>query len=317
MSGPGRALVTGVSGQDGSYLADRLVADGWEVHGVSRPDDDPAPLPEGLRRHTLDFADREGLARLVAEVEPHQVYNLAGISSVARSWEAPVEVGEINGLAAVGLLEAAWQLQERTGRRVGVLQAASAEIFGEPAESPQTEHTPIRPVTPYGAAKAFAHTAVGVYRARGLHACSLILYNHESPRRPARFVTRKITRAAAAIADGSTETLRLGNLDARRDWGWAPDYVDAMVRAAAHEEADDYVVATGRSHAVRDLVDAAFAAAGIADWSGHVVVDPELFRPADATELVGDAGRARDRLGWAPTVGFTEMVARLVAADRG
>lgn len=221
----------------------------------------------------------------------------------------------INAVGAVGLMEAAWRVQERTGTPVRFVQASSAEIFGQPDRSPQDESTPLRPVNPYGAAKAYAHLCAGVYRARGLHAVSLVLYNHESPRRPESFVTRKITAAVARIAQGSDEVLALGNLDARRDWGWAPDYVEAMVRAAEHEHADDYVIGTGRSHSVRELVAAAFARVGIDDWGGRVRIDPRFVRPVDATELVGDAGRARRELGWAPTVGFEEIVARMVEAD--
>jgi GDPmannose 4,6-dehydratase len=195
------------------------------------------------------------------------------------------------------------------------VQASSAEVFGQPATSPQDEDTPVRPVNPYGAAKAYAHLMTGVYRSRDLHASSLVLYNHESPRRPRHFVTRKITSTVAAIARGEADRLVLGNLDARRDWGWAPDYVDAMVRAARADRPADYVVATGEGHTVRDFVAAAFAAAGIDDWAGLVEVDPAFVRPADATDLTGDATRARRELGWAPTVGFTELVARMVEAD--
>jgi GDPmannose 4,6-dehydratase len=196
-----------------------------------------------------------------------------------------------------------------------VLQASSSEIFGEPEHAPQDESTPIRPVNPYGAAKAFAHHLVGVYRARGLPASACVLYNHESPRRPDTFVARKITKAAAMIAAGRQQPLRLGNLDTRRDWGWAPDYVNAMRLALAHREPGDYVIATGRAHSVRDLVAAAFEHAGVPDWSRHVEVDPALVRPADAAQQVGDATKARTVLGWRPTVSFEEMVARMVDAD--
>ena len=195
------------------------------------------------------------------------------------------------------------------------VQASSAEIFGMPETSPQDESTPVRPVNPYGAAKAYAHLMVDVYRARELHAVSAILYNHESPRRPEQFVTRKITAGVAAIVRGGQQRIRLGNLDASRDWGWAPDYVDALVRAARAERAQDYVVATGESHSVADFAAAAFAHAGIDDWAAYVEVDPDLLRPADAVELRGDATRARTALGWEPTVGFKELVGRMVTAD--
>jgi len=198
---------------------------------------------------------------------------------------------------------------------VRFVQASSAEIFGTPETSPQDESTPVRPVNPYGAAKAYAHLMVDVYRARDLHAVSAILYNHESPRRPEQFVTRKITAGVAAIVRGSERRLRLGNLEASRDWGWAPDYVDALVRAARADRAQDFVVATGESHSVADFAAAAFAHAGISDWAAYVEVDPDLLRPADAVELRGDATRARTALGWEPTVGFKELVGRMVSAD--
>jgi len=251
----------------------------------------------------------------VDEVEPDEIYNLGGISSVAFSWEQPLLTAQVTGLGAVALLDAAWRTQQRVGRAVRVLQASSAEIFGSPVEAPQTERTPLRPQTPYGVAKAFAHQMVGVYRSRGLHACACILYNHESPRRPETFVTRKITKAAAEIATGRRETLTLGNLDARRDWGWAPDYVDAMLRAIRHDTPDDYIVATGTSRSVRDFVAAAFTRAGVADWAERITVDQSLVRPVEALEQVGDASHARTQLGWAPTVSFDEMVAAMVEAD--
>jgi len=195
------------------------------------------------------------------------------------------------------------------------VQASSAEIFGDAEMAPQDETTPVRPNSPYGASKAFAHQLVGVYRGRGLHAVSAILYNHESPRRPPTFVTRKIARAAARIARGLEQELVLGNLDARRDWGWAPDYVDAMVRAARHSEASDYVVATGEAHSVRDFVAAAFARAGVEDWESRVRVDQSFVRPSDTALQVGNAARAHGVLGWAPTVDFEELVGRMVDTD--
>jgi GDPmannose 4,6-dehydratase len=307
------ALITGVGGQDGSYLAERLLAEGAEVHAVSLPGDAPVP---GVTTHAGDVADVEGTRALLLELGPDEVYNLAAVSSVARSWEEPELTARVNGLAALGLLESAHQLQERRGRPVRLVQASSAEIFGLPDRSPQDEDTPVRPVNPYGAAKAFAHLVVDVYRHRGLHAVSLILYNHESPRRPEQFVTRKITAGVAAIAAGTTSGLTLGNLAATRDWGWAPDFVDAMVRAARAEAARDYVVATGESHTVEEFVAAAFRCVGIEDWSSYVEVDPALFRPVDAETLAGDSTRIRTDLGWAPTVTFADVVRRMVEADQ-
>ncbi|GAB3247373.1 GDP-mannose 4,6-dehydratase [Alteromonas gracilis] len=308
-----RALVTGVTGQDGSYLAERLLADGVEVHGLVLPGGDESPVA-GVEVHAGDLADAERLRALVLDLAPDLLVNLGGLSSVAASWERPGLTARLNGLAAVELLDAAWALQE-AGTPVRFVQASSAEIFGQPDHPRQDESTPVRPVNPYGAAKALAHHAVGVYRARGLHAVSAVLYNHESPRRPTTFVTRKITDAVARISRGEQDRLLLGTLDVRRDWGWAPDYVDAMLRAALHETPDDYVVATGVSHTIRDFVAAAFAHVGIADWEPLVGIDERFVRPVDAFELCGDASRARDRLGWAPTVDLAELVARMVAAD--
>ncbi len=306
-----RALITGIGGQDGTYLAERLVSEGMEVHAlVLTADGHPAHCPEDVVLHPGDLGDLEATRRLVLGVAPDEVYNLAAISSVAQSWDEPDRTAHVNGQAAVALMESARQVGG-----VRLVQASSAEIFGEAAESPQTEATPVRPLNPYGAAKAFAHLSAGVFRQRDQHVSSAILYNHESPRRHERFVTRKITSTVAAIARGDADELVMGNLDARRDWGWAPDYVDAMVRAARADQPGDYVVATGRAHSVREFVAAAFAAAGIDDWEPLVRQDERFFRPADPTELVGDASKARDVLGWEPTVGFEEIVARMVAAD--
>ncbi|WP_392544996.1 GDP-mannose 4,6-dehydratase [Oryzobacter telluris] len=311
------ALVTGATGQDGSYLVERLLAEGHEVHGLVRREDLGGSLPADLVVHELDLASRaDDLAGLVDRVSPDELYNLGGISSVAHSWADPVLTARVSGVAAVVLLDAARRLQERRGREVRVLQPSSAEIFGEPAESPQNEATPVRPVSPYGATKAFAHHLAGLERSRGLFTASVILYNHESPRRPPTFVTRKITSTVAAIAAGRADRLVLGNLDARRDWGWAPDYVDAMVRALRHDEPGDYVVATGEAHSVHDFVGAAFRHVGIDDWARLVEVDPAFIRPADPSLLVGDATRARERLGWVPTVTFDDLVARMVDAER-
>jgi GDPmannose 4,6-dehydratase len=309
-----RAFVTGIGGQDGSYLAERLLADGVEVHALALETDPPPDLPE-VTVHAGDLTRVDEVRALLLDLAPDEVYNLAAISSVAQAWERPDLAARVNGLAAVGLLESALQVQDKAGREVRFVQASSAEIFGEPATSPQDESTPLRPVNPYGAAKAYAHLMVGVYRRRDLHAASLVLYNHESPRRPPRFVSRKITSTVAAIAQGRATGLALGNLDVRRDWGWAPDYVDAMVRAARADEADDFVVATGVGHSVRDFVGAAFERVGIHDWADLVSVDPAFVRPVDPTDLTGDASRARDRLGWSPTVAFEEIVGRMVDAD--
>lgn len=311
------AFITGITGQDGYYLARRLVADGVEVHGLVAGDRTATSmgLPTDVVLHRGDLRDVEAIRALLLDVVPAEIYNLAAISSVARSWAEPDLVAAINGTAAAGLLESAWQVQERTGHRVAVVQASSAEIFGAPSLSPQTEETPIAPVNPYGAAKAFAHLAVGVWRGRGLPATSAILYNHESPRRPSTFVTRKITSTVAAITRGLAEELVLGNLDARRDWGWAPDYVDALVRMARAESPADYIVATGQAHSVRDFVATAFTSAGVPDWEPLVRSDARFFRPADPVEQVGDATRAGSELGWSPETSFEDLVSRMVETD--
>ena len=310
-----RIFITGISGQDGSYLADRLVAEGAELHGLIRSwDDDAHALHErhpGVELHEGDLADPDGLVELVTRLAPDEIYNLAGISSVAQSWRQPVLTGQVTGIAVTALLEAALGLD----RGIRFFQASSSEIFGNPAEAPQTEATAIAPNSPYGAAKAYAHRMAGIYRARGLFVATGILYNHESPRRPEAFVTRKITAAAARIALGQQQDLELGDLEVARDWGWAPDYVDAILRATRHDTPGDYVIATGEAHTVADFVAAAFAAAGVDDWRAKVRVNPEFIRPSDITSMRGDAAKARRELGWAPTVSFEELVARMVRTD--
>lgn len=312
-----RALVTGITGQDGSYLSERLQVLGWDVHALVRTDDlkDPHPSLLSVSSHVGDLADFVFLERLVNETEPDVIFNLGGISSVAYSWHQPVATGQISGLAVVALLEAAWRFQERAGREVRLVQASSSEIFGDASEVPQSEQTPISAISPYGLAKAYAHQAVAIYRAKGMHASAGILYNHESPRRPSTFVTRKITMAAAAIASGSTDKLLLGNLDLKRDWGWAPDYVDALLRMSDSAVAADYVIATGESHSVREFVAAAFSAVGIDDWERFVRIDQRFVRPADAHDMRGNASKIRSALGWSPTVSFEGVVSRMVRHD--
>lgn len=316
----GRALVTGVTGQDGGYLVEQLVGNGWSVHGVVRPGEgltDPLrALGEAFVLHEADLLDHDGMKKVVEAAAPVAVFNLAGLSSVAESWAQPVLAARVNGLAVASLLDLVWRRQEEIGSAVRFLQASSAEMFSGATSIPQDESTTLSPRSPYGAAKAYAHHLVQVYRARGLHAVSTILYNHESPRRPPTFVTRKITQAVAAIAEGQQRRLVLGNLAARRDWGWAPEYVDAMVRALQHDTADDYVIATGTSHSVEDFAAAAFARVGIQDWQELVIVEPALYRPVDAVELVGDASRARERLGWSANLDFADIVGRMVDHDR-
>lgn len=308
-----RALITGVTGQDGWYLSELLLEQGHEVFGLVL-DGDAAVLPPGVEPLSGDLGDADSLSAALAACVPAEIYNLAGISSVAESWHRPERVADINGVGVVRLLHAARTLAERTGQAVRIVQAGSAEIFGD-APPPQDERTLISPTTPYGAAKALAHHAVCVYRGAGLGASSAVLYNHESPRRPTSFVTRKITSAVARIASGADEQLALGNLDVRRDWGHASDYMRALTLIARHDEPDDFVIASGVSRSVGDFVAAAFACVGIGDWSRHVRVDPALARPAEPFEQRGDPSRARQVLGWTPRISFEELVAAMVEAD--
>jgi GDPmannose 4,6-dehydratase len=304
-----RALITGVTGQDGWYLAELLNADGYDVYGLVSAHD-AEPVPPGVTAVPGDMRDADTLRAALATAEPDELYNLAAVSSVAESWKRPELVADVNGVGVVRLLSAV----RDSGAPIRFVQASSAEIFGD-APAPQDETTPIRPVSPYGAAKAFAHHAVVAFRGAGLWAANAILYNHESPRRPPQFVTRKITSAAARIGAGSPETLLLGNLDSRRDWGFAGDYMRALTLMARRPEPDDYVVATGVSRTVRDFVATAFAQAGVRDWERRVGHDPQFVRSVDAGEQRGDARKARRELGWEPLVDFPDLVKMMVAAE--
>ena len=309
-----RALITGVGGQDGHYLSELLLAEGYEVHGIVRSADAEG-LDARITTHRADMSEGDRLREVVLSVEPDEIYNLAAISSVALSWKAPVETARVNGLSVAALLDAASQLAESGRATPRFVQASSAEIFGQAEEVPQTERTAIRPSSPYGASKAYAHHLVGVYRARGLFASACVLYNHESPLRPTGFVTRKITEGAARIARGLQNELVLGNLEARRDWGWAPDFARAMHLAATADQADDFIIATGQTHSVRDFVAAAFERAGVHDWADRVRVSAEFARPVDPAVQVGDASHARTVLGWEPSVAFPDIVGAMVDHD--
>jgi GDPmannose 4,6-dehydratase len=314
-----RALIIGISGQDGAYLAEILLAKGYEVFGTSR--DANLSSFENLRRLGIldrvkrlsvapnDF--RSALSALV-QVEPDEVYNLAGQSSVGLSFEQPVETMESISIATLNLLEAI----RFTKRPIRFYNAGSGECFGDTGGRPADEETPFRPRSPYAVAKAAAHFEVANYReAYGLFACSGILFNHESPLRPERFVTRKIVSSACRIAAGSGERLRLGNTNVKRDWGWAPEYVDAMWRMLQQERPDDYVIATGRTHSLDEFVTAAFSAVGLIARD-HVDVDPSLLRPTDIEGNYANATKAAQVLGWRATVGMAEAVTRMVAAER-
>ena len=312
-----RALITGIAGQDGSLLAELLLAEGYDVLGIVRGDPGaPYPNLAAIRGQielvSVALLDQDALTRLLASAAPDEVYNLAAPSFVPQSWDEPVLTAEFAAVGATAVLEAIRVVDPE----IRFYQASSSEIFGESRETPQNEQTPLAPVTPYGVAKAYAHFIVGSYRRRyGLFACSGILYNHESPRRPLSFVTRKVSHGAARIALGLDDELMLGNLDARRDWGYASDYVRAMWLMLQQEGPDDYVVATGVTHSVRELVEVAFARVGLS-WRRHVRVG-EAFKRGEAElhDLVGDARKARESLGWQPTLDFEELVNLLVDSD--
>jgi GDPmannose 4,6-dehydratase len=311
-----RALVTGIAGQDGSYLAELLLDRGYEVAGIVRGDPGAelpnlAAIRDRVRLARADLLDQEALGRVLRELQPREVYNLASPSFVPRSWEFPVETAEFAAVGVTSLLEAV----RAADPSIRVYQASSSEIFGEPAESPQTETTPLAPLTPYGVAKAYGHFIARSYRRRhGLHVSCGILYNHESPRRPLDFVPSKIADGAARISLGLADELALGDLDAQRDWGYAADYVEAMWLMLQQAEPDDYVVATGSLHSVRELVEVAFGHVGL-DWREHVRHDPTLDRGrAELHRLVGDPAKAERALGWRPGVDFEQLVRLLVDA---
>ncbi len=311
-----RALITGIGGQDGSLLAELLLDHDYEVFGVVRRSSaqyaNLEPLRDRVDLITADLLDQVSLLNALAACRPHEVYNLASVSFVPVSWEQPVLTAQFAAVGATAMLESIRLFD----KDIRFYQASSSEIFGEPVETPQTEDTPLSPLTPYGAAKAYAHFITGSYRRRyGLHASAGILYNHESPRRPSDFLPMKVAHAAAAISLGLQEEVWLGDLDARRDWGYAGDYVRAMWLILQQDEPDDYVIASGKAHSVRELVDCAFRRVGL-DWADHVQIDASLLRGrAELHNLVGNPARARERLGWRPEVSFTELVHMLVDAE--
>jgi GDPmannose 4,6-dehydratase len=311
-----RALITGITGQDGSYLAEFLLEKGYKVVGmVRRSSGDQferiAHLQDRIELREGDLLDQLSLITLLHEVEPNEIYNLAAQSFVPTSWAQPILTSEATALGVTRMLEAIRVVD----RSIRFYQASSSEMFGKVRESPQNESTPFYPRSPYGVAKVYGHYITVNYReSYGLFAVSGILFNHESPRRGRQFVTRKVTSGAARVKLGLARELRLGNLDAKRDWGFAGDYVEAMWMMLQQSSPDDYVIATGETHSVRELCEIAFARAGL-DWRDHVVVDAAHVRPAEVDLLIGDASKARRRLGWAPKVSFKELVEMMVDAD--
>nr|ABV27330.1 GDP-mannose 46-dehydratase [Chloracidobacterium thermophilum] len=320
------ALITGITGQDGSYLTELLIAKGYAVHGIVRRSSsfstgridhlyrDPHDPQRQLTLHYGDLADSTSLRRILEAVQPDEVYNLAAQSHVKVSFEQAEYTGDVVATGTLRLLESLRDVVARTGKPIRYYQAGSSEMFGA-AAPPQSETTPFYPRSPYAVAKVAAYWYTVNYReAYGLFACNGILFNHESERRGETFVTRKITRAVGRIKYGLQKKLYLGNLDAKRDWGFAGDYVEAMWLMLQQEAPDDYVIATGEAHSVREFLEAAFARVGL-DWRDYVEIDPRYFRPTEVDHLLGDASKARQRLGWRPRVSFSELVARMVDHD--
>jgi GDPmannose 4,6-dehydratase len=313
---PNRALITGITGQDGSYLAELLLEKGYEVVGVVRRSSAPnlwrvQHLLDRIQLRPADLLDQLSIIRLLDAVQPTELYNLAAMSFVPASWDQPMLTGEFNAQGVTRVLEAI----RHVNPRIRLYQASSSEMYGKVREVPQTELTPFYPRSPYGVSKVFGHYITVNYReSYGLFACSGILFNHESPRRGLEFVTRKVTDGVARIKLGLADSLSLGNLDAQRDWGFAGDYVRAMWLMLQQAQPDDYVIATGVSHSVRNLVETAFGHAGL-DWQKYVRLDPAFIRPAEVDHLVGDSSKARATLGWEPAVDFTGLVKMMVDAD--
>lgn len=322
-----RALITGITGQDGSYLAEFLVAKDYEVHGMIRRSStfgtqridhlyrDVHTADRPLQLHYGDMADGTALSRLVRQIKPHEVYNLAAQSHVRVSFDQPIYTADVTAMGASRLLEAIRDTQEETGWQIRYYQASSSEMFGDVAETPQTELTPFRPRSPYAVAKVYAHWAtVNCREAYGMHASCGILFNHESPRRGETFVTRKITKAAARIKAGLQNKLYLGNLEAKRDWGFAGDYVEAMWLMLQQDQPDDYVIATGETRSVKEFCERAFRVVGL-DYTDHVEIDERYNRPSEVDLLLGDASKAREFLGWNPRHRFSDLIAMMVHAD--
>jgi GDPmannose 4,6-dehydratase len=311
-----RALITGITGQDGAYLAELLLSQGYEVHGIVRRSSTESferiqHLQDRLSLHQADLLDQLSIVRVVDTVRPHELYNLAAQSFVPTSFAQPLLTGEFTALGVTRILEAI----RLVDADIRFYQASTSEMFGNVPEEPQNERTPFWPRSPYGVAKVYGHwITVNFRESYDLFACSGILFNHESPRRGLEFVTRKISNSVARIKQGLQDQLKVGNLDAQRDWGFAGDYVEAMWLMLQRDKPDDYVIATGEKHSVREFAELAFRRVGL-DWQRYTVVDPELYRPADVNTLRGDATKAREALGWAPKVPFEELVAMMVDAD--
>ena len=310
-----KALITGITGQDGSYLAELLLSKGYEVYGLVRRSSTPNTsridhLPK-VKLVYGDLMDSHALSNIMREIKPDEVYNLAAQSHVHVSFDIPDYTSDVTGIGALRLLEAV-KHEHPTAK---FYQASSSEMFGKVLQIPQSETTPFNPRSPYACAKVFAHHTIKLYRdAYKMFACNGILFNHESPRRGDNFVTKKITKAVARIKLGKQKDLILGNLDAKRDWGYAPEYVEAMWRILQQPEPDDYVIATGETHSVQEFVEEAFASVGL-NWKEHVKIDPHFYRPAEVDQLIGDFSKAKQKLGWQPKTTFKQLVKIMVEAD--
>jgi GDPmannose 4,6-dehydratase len=316
-----RALVTGITGQDGLYLSELLLSKGYEVFGLIRGQNNPkadlvrSVVPDVRLLHG-DITDLSSLIRALSTAQPDEVYNLGAVSFVAYSWENARLTSDVTGLGVLNVLEATRLHAGPDLSKIRFYQASSSEMFGKVQDVPQRESTLLWPRSPYGVAKVYGHYMTINYReSYGMHASSGILFNHESPRRGPEFVTRKITQAVARISLGMQDSISLGNLDAKRDWGFAGDYVQAMWLMLQQEQADDYVVATGETHSIREFLDIAFAHVGIDDWQPKVTQDPRFLRPAEVDLLIGDPTKARQQLGWQPQVGFEDLVRMMVDSD--
>ncbi len=315
------AFITGITGQDGLYLSELLLSKGYEVYGLIRGQNNPKfdlvrrTVPD-VKLLTGDLTDLSSLLRALNSSQPDEFYNLGAISFVAYSWENAHVTSDVTGKGVLNALEATRLHAGSDIGKVRFYQASSSEMFGKVQQVPQSEETLLWPRSPYGVAKVFGHYMTINYReSYGMHASSGILFNHESPRRGEEFVTRKVTQAVSRISLGLQERLVMGNLDARRDWGFAGDYVEAMWRMLQQDEADDYVISTGETHSIQELLDVAFSAVGIPDWHPYVHQDPAFFRPAEVDLLIGDASKAHDRLGWNPTVSFEQLITMMVQSD--
>ncbi|MDP2933382.1 MAG: GDP-mannose 4,6-dehydratase [bacterium] len=322
-----KALITGITGQDGSYLAELLLKKNYEVHGIMRRassfstsriehiyQDPHDPNPK-FQLHYGDLTDAENIRKLIYKIQPDEIYNLGAQSHVRVSFDIPEYTANITGVGVLRVLEAIRDFAEHIGKKIKMYQASSSEMFGS-TPPPQNENSPFHPRSPYGCAKVFAYHACRNYReAYGLFVTNGILFNHESPRRGETFVTRKITRGVARIRAGLDKKIYLGNLDARRDWGYAPEYVEAMWMMMQQPEADDYVIGTGESHTVKEFVEASFKAAGISNWQDYIGIDPRYYRPSEVENLIADTSKAKEKLGWQAKTPFTELVKIMVDHD--